>query len=462
MDVSVQQNFINLLGSSQTFVGVLLTLNVLCIFLDKENNFILNLLNAQNRRLVSKLVKLEKSIISEIRNFQNSEEYKTVNSIASNKSDYQESVSDKAQKLNYKTYVTIFNYQSHVSESYSPIEKIEKYREQVLAPIYSLAFGLVIFVLDEIGRFVKSPDNIFIFTIFVFTIVSITYWITIWGTFINHSSKEHEEGEAPTWWTRLDNKTGVIFGSIVKYIVSGSLCILAIRFLPWHLMNQYGVVIMSVGSFLLPITIIGGLRMWVCNIKGYYSYMHVLGHMVAIAVYAVIIGILFDIVFPLSLDNLDILVNVKWLRLVISCFLLLNGVLLPFLLPYYRCSRIFIGKRNEIQNSYDKIKKKIKDFPDEYNRLCQEIGKEVISKKSKIETKAQVPDLGRQENPVQSKKIKLSDTVLSSMITVYEAERRVRKISLKEFCKERNLNYQELLKIYRCHRQYQDNRSASS
>ena len=75
------EQFFNLLGSTQTFIGVLLTLNVLCIFLDKSNNFIFALLEDQNDRFVKRLIQCQDKIKKEIEAFKNSDDYKVFQDI---------------------------------------------------------------------------------------------------------------------------------------------------------------------------------------------------------------------------------------------------------------------------------------------------------------------------------------------------------------------------------------------
>ncbi|MDE7431240.1 MAG: hypothetical protein K2N34_04920 [Lachnospiraceae bacterium] len=72
--MEVVQN-LNLLNNSQTVIGVLLTLNVLCIFFDKGSNFIINLLDSQTKRFIERLKKLEEGIDSAVQEFKNSDSY---------------------------------------------------------------------------------------------------------------------------------------------------------------------------------------------------------------------------------------------------------------------------------------------------------------------------------------------------------------------------------------------------
>lgn len=384
MILECETQFFNILGSTQTFIGVLLTLNVLCLFLDKNNNFIFSLLEDQNQRFVKRLIECQSKIQSEIDAFQDSSDYKDFQKILHSLTKLPMAVAFKAQMLGFNVTVNILNYSTDITGSYSPLDKIQKYREQVLAPVFSLGFGLIVFVLDEIGRFIPKDAHLFVLAIYAFLFVAILYWWIIWSVFINHSARSHEEDEIRSNWVhKVDRKLGIWKGAVVKYILCGILYWVLLKFLPWHWMNANGKVIFSIFAMILPISIFGSIRMWACRVKGEYSYMHVLGHLCAMLAYAAMIGGIYQFVLPMDYEAISWLVNTKVLSLLISIFLLINGILLPFLCPYYRCTSIYADKNKEIQKSHDDIKKQIAAFTLEFNEMCRVITRETLKSNEK-------------------------------------------------------------------------------
>ena len=86
-----------LLEKSQTFIGVIMTLNVLCIFLDEKNNFIMRLVAGMSGRLISYLADFERKIADSINKFKESESYLKVVEIAGNSSHVSRQVKTKAR-----------------------------------------------------------------------------------------------------------------------------------------------------------------------------------------------------------------------------------------------------------------------------------------------------------------------------------------------------------------------------
>lgn len=384
MILECEPQFFNILGSTQTFIGVLLTLNVLCIFLDKSNNFIFALLEDQNERFVKRLIQCQDKIKKEIEAFKNSADYNVFQDIMQSLGKVPNEVRLNAQKLSFNVSVNILNYTTDITESYSPLDKIQKYREQVLAPVFSLGFGLMVFVLDEIGRFIRNDIGAFVLAIYAFLFVAIVYWGIIWWGFISHSAHSHDGEDAKTNWVHnVHRKLGIWMGAFLKYLLCGGFYWVLIKFLPWHLMNPYGKIVFSITIMVLPISIFGIIRMWACRVKGEYSYMHVLGHLCAMLAYAAMIGVIYQFVLPMEYASIPFLTNTKVLSLLISIFLLVNGILLPFLCPYYRCTRIYSKKNKEIQKSHDVIKGQITDFIIEFNEMCRIITQEMLKNNEK-------------------------------------------------------------------------------
>ena len=365
------QLYYDLLGSAQTFVGVLLTLNVLCIFLDRNSNFIFGIISAQNRKFLRLLAEQQTQLEAEIKKFSSIPEYQSLQRLRhSNRKE----IMSEASALHYRCAVKILNFNVDLTDMDPALTRIENYKEQVLAPVFSLAFGILIFCFDEIGRFILLPAPAYTFGIFLLTILSSCYWLILWITYQLHSSHSgHEEKQDATIWDHLVKQLGTLDGSFVKLAISGVIYYLLLIYLPWDLMNDHGVILLNILAFLLPIATIGGIRIWRSRIKGQYSYLHVLGHLIAMTIYTVIMVILFTIFSPVEFKALGVLVEVKILRAAIVAFLMLNGIIAPFLFPYLRCKSLFEKRQEILKKSFNNLSKEIYKFKDDYKALYLKI-----------------------------------------------------------------------------------------
>lgn len=464
----VKQGVVSLLGNSQTFVGVILTLEVLCIFLDTESNFINRLLSSINRKFIDQLKALEHVIEVKIVEFQNSGEYQKVSEICNGNSADDTEITSKAQALEYDTSLGIFSYQSDISDSYEPIDAIAKYREQVLSPVYCLCFGLIIFLIDEITNLTGSVDSRLIFGTFVFTILSSIYLLSIWATFIYHSRTAHAVSGDTNWWNILDQKFGVVFLGIVKAVICGIIYCVALICLPWDMMNAWGKTFFNILSFSMPIVMLGIIRISCCKVKGYYSYLHTIGHLISIAAFSIMIAIIYQLIGTHHNIQYGLLTNIESLRFSIVVFLCLFGVICPFLLPYFRCSQEFKKKRKAIAVSDKEISAEIEAFPAKYERFCSAIGKSVIDGRSltnRETTKSDKPSVCPElrsvsiEEETESDSVGIEDDPISQSIEEKKTmddyiqlyARLIPQPRMIEFCHSHGIDHRSFKKAWRSH-----------
>jgi hypothetical protein len=319
---------------------------------------------------------MENDIAIQIESFYKSEDYKTVCRINETPAKYSKTVIEQTGNIYWETKLKLSTFQVDISSSYQPLDRVERYREQVLAPLFSLGFGLLIFCADEIGFNITSPSPQFIMTVFLVTILAIAYWISIWGAFLYHSGEEHEKRYGNSWWHSIQSVIGIRHLAIDKMILSLIVYALLMYVGPWYYLNSFGKVIYTLFSYSFPVMVFGGIRIWNCSVKGYYSYAHALGHLLAITVYAIIAGIIFANQTIVEYGEIPYLVNVEILRTFIVGFLLINGVVFPFLLPYGRSYQLFSTKKREITRNDIVITNHIQTFPKEYEKICAAIGRE--------------------------------------------------------------------------------------
>lgn len=375
----MEENVLKILGNSQTFVGVLLTLNVLCIFLDRNNNFIHALLQFSVERFKTHLLLLEKNLQKKINDFKGQAYYGKIKKLANSKSKKVAAEKKKeAQGLYFYMEKNIVGVKVTVSEKILEMESVGDYSEQVLGPLYCMGFAVILFMLDEICRFFPPTSVYPIFGINVITMLSSAYWLMIWITFFVHSKSIHEKSEADNWILRMDNKISKFGTAVVEMILCLVIYWLCLRFLPWNLMNSWGRVVLNIVAFILPITLIGLWRMCLSGNKGYFSYLHVLGHLVVIVMYALGITIIFALFQNIQESTETFMFNLDWMRLLSVTFLLCNGLLLPFIGPLIVCYIKFRKEKREREDNLNNIDKSIDSSIQQYNTLCQNIGENLL------------------------------------------------------------------------------------
>ena len=175
---------IELLGSSQTFLGVLATIVILFVFANKDSNLIFLLLSEVKDKISAQVRTLQTN--TGVKSVIGSRDYKLLIYFLKgdgNKELKEEGakllsrIMSKRQDLQYN-YLPVGNYEDILG-------KIQTAREHMLAPFYTVFFCLAVFIYDEL---LKSPH--FGFTSFllsslaVFILLSFILWILLWSIFI--------------------------------------------------------------------------------------------------------------------------------------------------------------------------------------------------------------------------------------------------------------------------------------
>lgn len=171
------------LGTNGTFLGVILTLNVLCLFYEKSNssNFILRILLEQWGKFKDSLDSLQKSITKDLLRFQSGEKYQTISNITSGK----ETCTDDglyqfALQLQFRFDNAIQNLKTDLTDCIMKMDRIESSNEQLRAPFFTLLFGLTIFSIDLISSWSGTEgEKLILPCVWIFTLLSIVYWAAI-------------------------------------------------------------------------------------------------------------------------------------------------------------------------------------------------------------------------------------------------------------------------------------------
>lgn len=358
-----------LLDNSATFLGVLLTLNVLCIFYNPTGNFIFGTLISQKDRFVRRLTRLQNQLLSKKKRFMESADYATVTEIANGKN----LSAQDAFALQFKSTQVINSYSIDISSFFGDMEQVEKSNEQFNAPLFSLFFGLIVFVCDELINYKHLLMSEIIFVLYILTVLSIIYWALVWGAFIFRQDAPNPE---PEELRKLDECIGIWSGSVLKYTVCYIIYYLILKNCIYPLdLHASGTDYISweiLISIVFPISLIGFIRFVFCRVKGKYSSAHVLGHLLSFTVYAIIMLITTCNIASPQLISVGFLDDERTLRLVIIAFVLINGVLAPFICPYLKYSWYFLTTRSRLRRLKKEMEESIRSFNIEFTRFCVE------------------------------------------------------------------------------------------
>lgn len=193
-----------LLGDSQTFLGVLATLLVLCLFYegrrrshktpipdenanpetgDEEvggNNFLFRILHSEKERIKEKISEIEKKFADLGDSLSVSEIYEKIRIISGNENADQ-NVKNRAglflskySRIQSKLKITT------VADQFKLMSTIETDNEQFRAPLFSFALSILAFCLDEFWILCPNWHDVISVFLGVMTLISTIYWTLIW------------------------------------------------------------------------------------------------------------------------------------------------------------------------------------------------------------------------------------------------------------------------------------------
>ena len=400
-----------LLDKSQTFVGVLATIVILCVVAN-SGNFIIEIFKGvvkDTRKEIKKCLKHVDDISKEL---VKSEEYQQlIDGI-----EYCETLSIDASsemsnkillykiELSVRTECYLNKYGSIFKRLYTRITELKDTREQTFAPLYVFGFCIMLFLCDEIGRW--NPDLIEISISFLsyFMLISMIFWGFIWYKFLNECGKCDivKEISNITNATRLtsnilmrnalseqSNKSHRFKNWIKQFAVCALfLCVFwfSCIILQWKFKDMP---LWCVWSMLILFSI--GVFSWRGYIhhktslrQGKYSHKLLITHFIALTLLSIVFVSLFYI--PSVPDNRIPYENLYMFRLICIGFILTNGILFPFIFPYYADKQVLsVAKELDLKVS-DKLIVEGKKLNKDLNETLQKIKFQLVREKEyKIE-----------------------------------------------------------------------------
>lgn len=371
------------LGGSQTFIGILASLIVLCVILDKSN-FIHSILDEIGKRIDEEIKNLDSTVgIEVINDVPKKSDYKLLHRYIDELNEKKDKdpeakrLFNKAAAMDMKLQATF----DQLKSGYSPkflkpahdlIEKIQDSKEQVIAPLYALLFCLVIFICDEIVVGIASASNFIISFLTILTTFSFLFWIMMWGIFYRDIRIATESVSFPITGKGKNSFVNKFIKWKWMYLalpVFYAICLFISTFVPIVWIKW---LIAFLVGFILPICCIASMRAKDHHVFGFYTYEYIFKHFVGLFLMSLLIAGVTIVGCVLSKDISSACFTFEdfvVLKISVISFILISGLLLPFLMPYYGFKRVLnivehevINSKKSMMNELASVKKELDDF----------------------------------------------------------------------------------------------------
>lgn len=350
----------DLLDKSQTFIGVLATIVILCVVAN-SGNFIYEIFAGVIKQTKEEIQDYLKHIAAISKEFIQTKEYKQVLSeieyCESLDADASTTMSNKILaykiELSARTERYLNKYSSIFLRINARIDEIKDSKEQTFAPLYVFGFCIMLFLCDEICHWNSKSIDICIGILSYFMLISIVFWGFIWYKFLNECGKRDIVKEISDI-NILTNTSPALFIRNANYEQSNK----SLKFKTW--INQFCICVVCLCIFWLACVILqwkfkclppwciwSMLIMFATGVfifKGYrhhktsprygkYGHKLLLKHFIALTVLSIVFVSLFYM--PSVPDNRIPYEHLHLFRIICICFILINGIFLPFAFPYY-------------------------------------------------------------------------------------------------------------------------------
>lgn len=384
---------LELLGGSQTFLGVLTTIVILFVINEPTNLIHYILLEVKGKiEMQINSLKVNTGIDSVL----NSASHKLLKLFLE-----KQSTDDKLYAEGSQLLAMITSKRAELQTSYISVEgnggkildSIKNSKIPLLAPLYTFVFCITIFIYDELLRSESFCfNNILILSLSCFILVSYLYWSIMWISFvtsnafkeINNSVKQNKRKQlmeivtcCKSWYCKKINnirQRSIIYLFLIRMVFF--LLILAITLsintYLYHI-NSYIIVLLDI---IIPTILIGIIRLYAFDRKENYSYIFMCGHYIAILSMSILLSISFFAIAGIMNSINSVLipyVGCQWIKISIFGFVLFNGIFLPFMLPYCGYNSYYKFSKKQIVESENKAKVLIQSLRDELDSFSNKI-----------------------------------------------------------------------------------------
>lgn len=383
-----------LLGNSQTFFGVLATLVILCIFHD-GNNFIYRALREIFVSLRKKLSELESESNEFVQRLDDNDEIKKFKQLIKNKgTDFYRidmkllsegtTLLDNVELARIKIFSYLDGYKSLV-------EFWRKHSlrnsESLLSSLFVFLYCLVVFALDEEGN---SPGVITF--LWLFTALSFSFLSSIWYHYWKRTKPKFNKHK---FHPELSKKSVLqILLKYICYFLVVFVCSVIILIIS-HWMKSSGC-----GYILLIFLFISALLLGNKEILHFslnpkrYTKIFLILHFIYLFCFSWLLVVVFygvdRLLLPLvaerlpdfHLDDFQSFFLKGGLKISVFIFVLLNGVVFPFCIPYYCLKKIYSNLVDTIDDLKETAKREEDRLTQGFNAFYGKVMKDMLSKHS--------------------------------------------------------------------------------
>lgn len=355
-----------LLGQSQTFIGVIATVVILCIFKGK-GNFIFLILKDIESKITDRVGKLKLAtnatkLLAKIGNMLE----KTPDDEKEKKKRYGE-LSSKVTIL--MSNVTTFH-QIQLCQRYrQKIHQVKESEELLMAPYYVFGFTIISFVFDELLRNENIPIKPYLLLVFSMSVFfSSIYWLILWVNFMLRVSKIKVR--------RSKKYMGYLASSfmVLKMLGLNVLFLFSSLFLSLMVLSNSSLWarIIFILGLVLPSVVFG---VSVVNkhpqIRGGY-FLTLTCHLLGIFAWSFLASIILFGCIAWNVDFSYLLISetqIDNIRIILVLFILLNGLVLPFFIPLVCSLGLELRVRYLVRINTNKANEKLRQYELELNEI---------------------------------------------------------------------------------------------
>ena len=362
-----------LLGDSQTFIGVLATIVLLCV-VTESSNFLFVILEGYAKPTRKNIKALKKKIDRRLSNLKESIENNTLFTIVNEiDKDKHSSSFLKEKAIEYQTYISfsldgIYSEldSSYINPFWRRCQDVKYSKEQTFAPLFVLGYCIIVFLCDELVSCSPSLLSLIVSILAIFTFLATLYLSGIWGKFICEFFPRFNEVKHYS----MEESRNVSFEKSVTTLVETALIpylfvILSLWFTDRFItpVSTYTVRLIIGFCILIPLSIIGIRHLRLRRSYGRYSHSQLFWHFVFVlvvsSVYALILFLPYDF---LTSSRFEYSQKLWELKFSIIFFIILFGIILPFVIPYFCYNSIHY-------HSYKEYNKNVKKLDEESRRV---------------------------------------------------------------------------------------------
>lgn len=376
------QETISLLGGSQTFLGIIATLTILCI-LHNDGNFITKMLSLVYDRIKKEIGELSKKVkVAQ----SDSTEWKLLMLFLSN--DKQDELHEEGARvmrdINSRIDEKSIEYMGLEVTNKPFLDHVSTCSEHIMAPFYSFLYCLLVFIYDEVLRSGIPGKDWILSSLAIFTFFSFVLWALVWTHFFRSNSVGYQHIQRPKKICDFLKKCSSFVGELGNIGVSGVRIMVCVFFLLLALgvigfftgLSEWGAKAVLVMALLLPGLFIGFAKYLAKEGKPEYTHVVIASHIfiawVVSMVFAFLIHGTVDY-FPHLEGCLFEYDSLMLLKFFILFFALMNGIIFPFLFPYISYMALYGDVKRKVALAKEDVAKMHEENNQKLKEFCEKI-----------------------------------------------------------------------------------------